>query len=147
MTARLKNPLGYSLCDQKTLESSRKYLGIIIQSNINWMNQVNYTVQKAQMVLHFIMWILEKGNRNTKSLAYMSLVRPILEYGAARWDPCKEGQINALDQIQMKAAQFTNHTKDYDWETLDQHRMIARLCALFKAYSGEQAWKGICNRL
>ena len=43
--------------------------------------------------------------------------------------------------------QFTNHTKDFDWETLAQRRTIACLCTLFKAYSGEQAWKAICDRL
>jgi len=31
--------------------------------------------------------IKKKGNSNTKSLAYMSLVHPILEYGATCWDP------------------------------------------------------------
>ena len=51
-----------------------------------------------------------------------------------------------LDQVQMKAAQFTNHIKDSDWETLSQRRMIARLCTLFKAYSGEGVWKGIHDR-
>jgi len=30
-----------------------------------------------------------------------SWVGPILEYGAACWDPCT-GQINALDRIQIK---------------------------------------------
>jgi len=30
---------------------------------------------------------------------------------------------------------------------LAQHRTIARLCTLFEAYSGEQAWKAIRNRL
>ena len=77
----------------------------------------------------------------------MSLVHPILEYVAACWDPCREGQINMSDQAQMKAARFTNYTKNSDWETLAQQRMIARLYALFKAYSGEQAWKAICDRL
>jgi hypothetical protein len=33
------------------------------------------------------------------------------------------------------------------WETLPQHRMIARICALFKAYSRGQAWKAIGDRL
>jgi len=75
------------------------------------------------------------------------LVRPVLEYGSACWDPCREGQINALDRVQKKAAQFTNHTKDSDWETLAQRRTIARLFALFKTYSGERAWKAIRDRL
>jgi len=53
----------------------------------------------------------------------------------------------ALDGVQKRDAQFTNHTKDSDWETLARRRTIARLCALFKAYSGERAWKAIRDRL
>jgi len=101
----------------------------------------------VKVTLHFVTHVLKKGNRNTKSLAYTSLVRPIREYGSASWDPCREGQINALDRVKKKAAKFTNHTNDSDWETLAQHGTIARLCALFKAYSGERAWKCILDRL
>jgi len=76
MTAQVKNPLAYSLGDQKILEaSSCKYLGIILRSNLNWVDQVNCTVQKAWKALHFVKHVLKKGNRNTKSLAYTSLVR------------------------------------------------------------------------
>jgi len=77
----------------------------------------------------------------------MSLVHPIFEYGFACWDPCREGEINALYWVQMKAAQFTNHMKNSDWETLAQCRTIAGLCVLFKAYSRERAWKAIRERL
>jgi hypothetical protein len=59
----------------------------------------------------------------------------------------EDRQINALDRGRKKTDQFTNHTKDSEWETLAQRRMIARLCALFKAYSGERAWKAIRDRL
>ena len=75
------------------------------------------------------------------------MVRHILEYGCACWDPCREGQINALGRVQKKAAQFTNHRKDSDWETLAQRRTIAGLCALFKACSGKRARKAIRDRL
>jgi hypothetical protein len=126
--------------------SSCKYLGIIFQSDLNWVDQVNYTAQKAWKGHRFVMRVFKEGNRNTKRLVYTSLVHPILEYGSACWDPCREGQINVLEQVQKKAAQFTNHTKDSDRETLAQHRTIARLCALFKAYSGERAWKAIRNK-
>ena len=145
--ARVKNPLGYSLGDQTIPEaSSCKYLGIILRSHLNWVDQVNYTAQKAWKALHFVMRVLKKGNRNTKSLAYTSLVRPILEYEAARWDPCK-GQINASDRTQTEAAQFTKHTKESYWETLTHRRTIARLCALFKAYSGERTGEATRDRL
>ena len=47
-TARVKDPLNYSLGDQKIPEASGcKYLGIIIRNDLNLADQVNYTVQKA----------------------------------------------------------------------------------------------------
>jgi hypothetical protein len=113
-----------------------------MRSDLSWADQVNYTVQKAWKALHFVMRFLKKGNVNTKSLAYTSLERPILEYGAVCWDPYREGQINALDHVQKKADKFVrghNHRNGSDWESLAQHRKIARICALFKVYNGEQA--------
>jgi hypothetical protein len=98
--ARVKDPLNYSLMDTLISEpSSCKYLGITLRSDLSWADQVNYTVRKAWKALYFTMRILKKGNSNTKNLAYMSLVRPILEYGAVRWDPYREGQISALDRV------------------------------------------------
>jgi hypothetical protein len=93
------------------------------------------------------MRILKKGKRNTKRLAYMSLVGPILEYGAACWDPYREGQITALDRVQKKEAEFAHHTNSWNWETLASRRKLSRICTLFKPYSGERAWKAIGDRL
>jgi hypothetical protein len=89
------------------------------------------------------MRVLKKGNRNTKSLDYTSVVRPILEYGAACWDPHREGQINASDRVQRKAAKFANLTNASDWDTVAQRGTAARLCALY----GERAWKATGARL
>jgi len=77
----------------------------------------------------------------------MSLVRPILEYGAACWDPYREGQISALDRVQKKAAKFAHYTNSPNWEILASPRKLSRTCALLKAYSGEPAWKPIGYRL
>ena len=61
MRAQVKNPLSYSLDNQKIPEaSSCKYLGIILQSNLNWVGQVNYIAQRAWKTLHFVMHVLKK---------------------------------------------------------------------------------------
>jgi hypothetical protein len=58
--AWVKNPLGYSLGDQKIPESrSCKYLGIL-RSDLNWVAQVNYIVQMPWKALHFVMRVLKK---------------------------------------------------------------------------------------
>ena len=142
--AQVKDPLDYSLANTLILEaSSCKYLGIILRSDLDWADQVNYTVKKAWRALHFTMRILKKGNSNTKSLAYMSLVRLILEYGTACWDPYRKGQISALDREQKKAAKFAHLTNSSNRKTLASRRKLSRICAPFKAYYGERAWKAV----
>jgi len=63
------------------------------------------------------------------------------------WDPFREGQINALDRVRKKAEKYANLTNDSNWEALAQRINIARICALYRAYSGEPAWKAIGDRL
>ena len=54
--------------------------------------------------------------------------------------------VHALDRLRKEAAHFTNHRKNSDRNTLAQRRTTARLCAVFKACSGERAWKAIRDR-
>jgi hypothetical protein len=69
----------------------------------------------------------------------MSMVRPVVEHGAACCGPCGKGKTNALDRVQTNAVQFNSHAKFSDWETLAQLRTIARLSALFKVKAGEKS--------
>ena len=52
-----------------------------------------------------------------------------------------------LRRVQNKAAKFVHHSGDSDWESVAQRRKIARMCVLYKAYTGEMAWKAIGDRL
>jgi hypothetical protein len=90
--AGVKERLKYRFGDQLIPEvNSFKYLGIIIRSDINWSDHVNYILRKTWKALHFVMRSLQKGNNNKKHLAYTALVRPILQYGAVCWDPTGKG--------------------------------------------------------
>ena len=89
----MKERIRYFIGDRLIPEAnSIEYFGIIIRSDLNWADPVNYTLRKACKALHFIIRILKKGNNITKRLAYTSLVRPILKYGAVCWDPQREGR-------------------------------------------------------
>jgi hypothetical protein len=86
----VKGHLNYFEADQRIPEEiSCKYLGIILSNDLSWADRVNYTVQNAWKTPCFVMCVLKKGNSNTKSLAYKSLVCPILEYGAS----CHRGKV------------------------------------------------------
>jgi hypothetical protein len=146
--ARVTKPLNYSLRGTEIPEArSCKYLGVILRSDLSGADQVEYTVKKAWKALHFTMPILKKRNRNTESLAYKSLVRPILECGVACWDPYRKVHINVLDRVQNTAAKIAQHKNDSTCGTLTQRRQVARICALFKAYTGERAWKAVGDGL
>ena len=49
--------------------------------------------------------------------------------------------------MQKRAVKFANNIDESGWETLAQRRLIARICALFKTYTGGRAWKAIWDRL
>ena len=49
--------------------------------------------------------------------------------------------------MKKKAAKFAYHTNSSNWETLSSRRKLSHLFALFKAHSGERAWKAIGDRL
>ena len=59
----------------------------------------------------------------------------------------REGQINAIDRVQKKAAKFALRTNSPNCKTLASRRKLSRICVLFKAYSGERAWNDIGDRL
>ena len=74
-------------------------------------------------------------------------MRPILEYGAAWWNPYGECQISVLERLQNKVAKFAHHSGGSDWESLAQRRKPASMCTLCETYTGERAWKAISDRL
>jgi hypothetical protein len=132
----VKDPLNYSFGNQKNSRtSSFKYFGIIICRDLSWADQVNYAEQKAWKALHFICKCT-KGNSNTLSLAYTSLVHLILKYRAVCWDPNREGQVSGLEWVQKKADKFANRMNVSVLETLTQYSKIPQICTLFKWRTG-----------
>ena len=49
--------------------------------------------------------------------------------------------------MQKKGAKFASNMNDSGWEILAQCRKIARICVLFRAYTGEWAWETTEDRL
>jgi hypothetical protein len=115
--------------------------GNVWRSRYSWLNQPHKQLSVRTTCHAYI----QKGN-NTQHLAYTALVRPILEYGAVCWDPYREDQVGALNRLQKSVAKFANNINESGCEILTQRRLIARICALFKAYTGGRAWKALGDR-
>ena len=114
------------------------YLGILFDSKMSFSPHISNAVTKATRTLNFIRRNLFKCSPQTKSLAYTSLVRPLLEYGAAVWDPYLQKDIHNIEMVQRRAARWVN--SDYrhnssvssmltnlQWPSLEHRRQCTRL--------------------
>jgi hypothetical protein len=116
--ARVKERIRYNAGGLLIPEaSSFKYLGVIICSDLNWADHVNYTLRKNWKALHFIMRVPKKGKYNGVCSAYTALVRPILEHRAVCWDPHSEGQVSAENWVHKRPAKFANNINESSLET------------------------------
>jgi len=82
------------------------YLGITITENLNWKMHVLNVKNKANKTLGFIKRNLHSCPERIKAQAYISLVRPSLEYACVSWDLYRKYQIDMLERVQGRAARF-----------------------------------------
>ena len=84
------------------------YLGIHLSNTLNWRAQNKAASTKAQQTLGVIRRNLNKCSTHIKAVAYTSLVRPILEYASAAWDPHSQNNIKTLERIQRHGSTILN---------------------------------------
>ena len=109
---------------------SIKYLGVTITSDLKWNSHIR------NRTLGFLRRNLFSCPQDVKEAAYISMVRPILEYGGTVWDPHCNGLIDELENVQKRAARFVTRNYSYEtgsmtgileelkWETLQKRRRI-----------------------
>ena len=96
MTLATRTPTShmYTFCGQTlTSVDSHSYLGIHLSNTLNWTTRTKAASTKAQQTLGVIRRNLNKCPTHIKAVAYTSLVRPILEYASAAWDPHSQNNI------------------------------------------------------
>ena len=86
--------------------NNHTYLGIDICNNLSWNKHINRIVSSASRSLGFIKRNLYSCPKHIKATAYLTLVRPLLEYSSSVWDPHSQDLINKLERVQRRAARF-----------------------------------------
>ncbi len=124
-------------------ETSTKYLGCTITNDLDWGEHITNITNKASRSLGFLNRNLHVKSRNIKEKAYLSLVRPQLEYATTVWDPYHQNQIDKVEKVQRRAARFvtnqysqrqsvTDMLEELKWKSLQQRRKEARLIMFYK---------------
>ena len=127
-----------------------KYLGVNISNNLSWSPYIANITAKANSKVGFLWRNLKHCPKELREQAYIALVRSVLEYACAVWDPHLRKDITSLEQVQRRAARFTTGDsgwrssvtkmmKDLGWESLEYRRRNIRLALLGKIVGGQAA--------
>ncbi|KAG1684579.1 hypothetical protein GQR58_009384 [Nymphon striatum] len=107
---RKKSPIlkDYFLYNQKLSPvKEHSYLGVRLSDDLRWNAHINKIVKKANSTLGFVKRNLYSCSEQTKHAAYVTIVRPHLEYASAVWDPYIQDQINSIEAVQRRAVSQT----------------------------------------
>ena len=128
------------------LINSEKYLGITIDSKLNFNNHIENVCSSATKILNLCRRNLHMCSRATKELAYKAVVRPRLEYASTAWNPYTACSVNKVEMVQRRAARFVlgNYTygpdahlteqikNDLKWQSMQHRRSLSDLNLFFK---------------
>ena len=110
---------------------------------MSWASHINTIVLKASRTLNFIKRNLYMCSKEVKETAYLTLVRPCLEYASSVWDPYQLYLISNIEKIQRRAARWTlsdynryssvsNMLKQLQWSSLEKRWSDSRLCMFYR---------------
>ena len=88
-----------------------KYLGVVIRSDLKFINLIYAKISIAKQQLGMVKRALYKASEKAKLLAYIDLCRPHMEYAAAVWDPKLECIPHDIEMVQHKAVRFISRLK------------------------------------
>ena len=128
-----------------------KDLGVTITNDLYWKQHVENITKSANKALGF----LRINSVKAKEQAYLTYVRPILEYSCTVCDPCRIYQQRQLEMVQRGATRFvcnryrqtssvTNMMAGLDWEPLLNRRSAFRMFMFYKKHSGLVAIHPTC---
>ena len=87
--------------------TSTKYLGVDIQSNLAWNNRIDRVTKKSNNMFGFLRRNLRSASSETKTNAYITMVRSNLEYCASAWTPHPKKYEQKIEMVQRRSARFT----------------------------------------
>ena len=102
---------------------------------------------KGQSKLAFLNRNLKGCPKKLRDTAYISLIRPTLEYSCSVWHPHKKSNKDKIEEVQRRAAWFVSNNfrrkasvsemlHDLGWQSLDSRRQDQLLVLFNKIING-----------
>ena len=141
----------YSLGSEILQEvSDAKYLGIQIDNKLDWNNHISTVAARGQSKLAFLnrnLKLVKGCPKKLRDTAYISLIRPALEYSCSVWHPHKKSNKDKILKVQRRAARFVSNNfrrkasvsemlHNLGWQSFDSQRQDQRLVLFYKIING-----------
>ncbi|KAJ8869343.1 hypothetical protein PR048_030918 [Dryococelus australis] len=155
-----KNKMKINVRKTKVVRFTRKKM----ISRDMWKKQVERVVAKGRRALDMLERALNGVSCEVKKV-YGTMVRAVLEYAAAIWDPYVE--VRELEKVQRKAARWVKGRwrrqgqddeeegnyrpsimmKETGWSSLKDRRKVERLVRMYRMLNEEGGWGGLHCKL
>jgi len=99
------------------------YLGVRLHSSMTWSYHMQLKINKATKVLNLIKGTPHNCTKEVKEAAYLTLVRPVLEYVAIVWDPHQKYLVESIEKVQRRAARWV--IGNYHWSSSVSNMIMA----------------------
>ena len=119
-----------------------KHLEIFLSNDGTWHEHINYITSKAWQRIYIIRKLKFLLDRESLNRAYISFIRPILEYADIVWDNCTQYEIDLIEQIQIEAARVVTGAtrlvsiellyRETGWEPLYKRRYKHKMYQFYK---------------
>ena len=93
-----------------------KDLGVYLDKDLNFDFHIKTSINKANKVLGLIRRSFKFLNEENTKLLYVSLIRPILEYGNVVWSPKLMKHVHDLERTQRRVTKLIPNLKDKSYE-------------------------------
>ena len=93
-----------------------KDLGVIVDETLKFEKQISERIKKANSVLASIKRTIRYMDKSVFTLLYKSIVRPILEFCGAVWNPHLVKQIKAIESVQRRATKLVPNIKHLSYK-------------------------------
>ena len=113
-----------------TEENSIRYLGIYIDSNLNWKSHINYIAKKVKRSIGTLSKLRYYLNSKTLLDLYYALVYPFLTYCVIAWGNTYQTSLQPLSVLQKKAiriitfSSFFEHTYKSSFQRFECYQTI-----------------------
>ena len=92
--------------EQLQHSACEKLLGIKIDSNLNWKNQIDQVCSKISSKIYLLSKIKKYLNLESRQLFYSGYILPLIDYCCVVWGNCSNEGLNRILKLQKRTARL-----------------------------------------